>query len=392
MRIALVIERFEPAGGGVEGVAWTVAHALAEAGEEVQVVARQAAAEARLPVRRVRVPTFWQPLRVLAFSRAAGRETGAGRPAPRAGRRAERHAALRRFDVVHSFSRTLHQDVYRAGGGSHADYLERAHGALAARARHLSPRHATLLAIERRVFADPHQWIQCGSAMVRDEIARRYGLRTEGAEARLVVLPNGVDTERFHPERHGAARRALRAELGAAEASVWLLLGSGWARKGLDTALAALARTRDPAARLWVAGRDAPAPWRRRAERLGVADRVRFLGARPDPERLLAAADGLLLPTRYDAFANAALEAAASGRPVVTSGSNGAAACVEKAGAIVPDPEDVAGFADALDRLSDPALRARLGEEGRRRALELGWPRHVERLRALYARVARGAA
>jgi UDP-glucose:(heptosyl)LPS alpha-1,3-glucosyltransferase len=323
---------------------------------------------------RVRVPAFWQPLRVLAFSRAAARASRAAEGSP----------------LVHSFSRTLHQDVYRAGGGSHADYLERAHGPLAARARRLSPRHAVLLEIERRVFADPRQWIQCGSGMVRDEIARRYGLAASGPGARLVVIPNGVDVERFDPERNAPARAALRGELGAAGgAPVWLLLGSGWLRKGLDTALAALARARDPSARLWVAGRDDPAPWRRRAERLGLAERVRFLGPRPDPERLLAAADGLLLPTRYDAFANAALEAAAAARPVVTSGANGAAECVAPAAAVIADPEDTAGFAAALDRLADPGERARLGAAGRRLALEHSWPRHVERLRALYARVAR---
>ena len=138
---------------------------------------------------------------------------------------------------------------------------------------------------------------------------------------------------------------------------------------------------------LWVAGSDAIAPWQRLAARLGVAERVRFVGARNDLERFYAAADGLLLPTRYDAFGLVCLEAAAAGIPIVTSRAAGAAELLAEAGAIVEDPEDAAGFAAQLDRLSDPSLRARLGASGRSLAAEHGWDLHVERLRALYRRV-----
>src|SRR5690606_34926878 len=98
---------------------------------------------------------------------------------------------------------------------------------------------------------------------------------------RLHVIPNGVDLERFHPARRAGEGAALRAALGD-PGPVWLLLGSGWRRKGLDTALAALAAGAPGV--LWVAGRDAPGPWRARAQALGLAGRVRWLGARSDAE------------------------------------------------------------------------------------------------------------
>lgn len=366
MRVALVVERFEPRAGGVEAVAWRVAHGLAAAGDEVCVVARQAAASKAVRVLPVRVPAFWQPLRVLAFSGAAARA------APRGG-----------FDVVHSFSRTRHQDLYRAGGGSHADYLERTYGA-SARWRRLSPRHATLLALERSIFSDPSQLIQCNSRMVRDEIARRNDVPPE----RLEVVYNGVDLERFHPGRRAREGVRLRAEWAPA-GPVWLLAGSGLRRKGLDTALDALARSAAGNAELWVAGRDAPGPWARLAARLGVEQRVRFLGGRSDLERVYAAADALVLPTRYDAFANVCLEAAAAGLPVVTSAHNGAAEILGDAGFVIQHAEDAAGFAKALDALADPGLRERLGARARQIAERHGWSSHVAALRALYARVAR---
>ena len=364
MRIALVIERFDPRGGGVESVAWQVAHGLARAGDDVTVVAREAAASPAVRVERVAIATAWQPWRVLAFSRAAARR------APRD-----------RFDVVHSFSRTLHQDLFRAGGGSHADYLERRHGAIGRSLRKLSPRHRVLLGIEARVFADPSQTLHCNSMLVRDEIARRYGVPDE----RLVVLYNGVDLTRFHPSRRADAK-PLRAALAGTDDPLWLFVGTGFERKGLDTALRALAATRGVLA---VAGRDDPARWRARARAIGVADRVRWLGARGDVEQLCAAADALLLPTRYDAFANACLEAAAAGLPVVTSRSNGAAEILGDGGIAIGRADDVAGFAAALTSLADPAARERRGAAARAVAERFSWEAHVAQLRALYARIAR---
>jgi UDP-glucose:(heptosyl)LPS alpha-1,3-glucosyltransferase len=356
LKVALVIERFEP-GGGVENVAWNVAHGLAAAGDDVSVIARAGRDAPGITLRRLPVPSAWQPLRVLAFSRAAARAT--------------RDAG---YDVVHAFSRTLEQDVFRAGGGSHADYMERQYGAVGARWRRLSPRHATLRWIESRVFADPRQIVQCNSLLVRDTLRARHGV----PDTRLVVIRNGVDLVRFRPRAaESPARPAERAPR-------WLLLGSGWRRKGLDVALRALA---DAPGRLRVAGRDDAAPWRALATRLGVADRVDWPGPAAEPERLYAEADALVLPTRYDAFANVCLEALACGLPVVTSGANGAAEIVGEAGIVVPDAEDVGGFARALCALADPEARARRAAAARPVAERHGWPAHVEALRALYARV-----
>jgi UDP-glucose:(heptosyl)LPS alpha-1,3-glucosyltransferase len=366
LRVALTIERFEP-GGGAENVAWTLAHRLAERGDEIVVVARRADPHSRVPVRLVRVPAAWQPARVLAFSRAAALA------APRGA-----------FDAVHGFSRTRHQDVYRAGGGCHAEYMERTYSRTGAWLRRASPRHAVLLRLEARVFADPSQLVQCNSSLVRDAIARRHGVPAE----RLAVLANPVDAERFHPRRRATDGARLRAELGP-PGPVWLFVGSGFRRKGLDTALRALAQAGAPDAELWVAGRDDPGPWRPLVRRLGLEPRVRFLGARSDVETLYAAGDALLLPTRYDAFANACLEAAAAGLPVVTSGANGAAEALGAGGLVVEDAEDVGGFAKALDALAGEAERRRLGAEARRAAQAHGWDAHVDAVRALYARGAR---
>jgi UDP-glucose:(heptosyl)LPS alpha-1,3-glucosyltransferase len=136
-----------------------------------------------------------------------------------------------------------------------------------------------------------------------------------------------------------------------------------------------------------VAGRDDTAAWQRLAGALGVGERVRFLGFRTDLPEVFAAADALLLPTRYDAFANVCLEAAAAGLPVLTSGANGAAELFRGAGCIVEDADDVAGFCAGIEALAERAERSRLGEAARSVALAHGWDAHVTALRELFARV-----
>ncbi len=365
VRIALVIEKFAPA-GGVEGAAWATAKALRAAGIEVEVFAREGEAQPGITLHALPVSKGWQPKRVLEFSRAASQAAPRGR-----------------FDAVHSFSRTRHQDIYRAGGGCHAAYMERAYGRVGAALRRLSPRHATLLTIEGAVLRDRSQWIQCNSAMVQREVTERYGVAPE----RIAVIPNGVDVQRFRPRPDDPEVAAFRDAEGGRDQVVWLLVGHGFARKGVDTAIRALAQSEEKETLLWVAGRSDPGPFRKLANELGLNDRIRFLGSDHDTALLYAAADGLLLPTRYDAFANVCLEAAATGIPVITSGANGAAEWLGAAGLCVEDPEDVGGFAAALVELSHPERRNEVGKAGRRKAEAQTWASAATELVHLYEKI-----
>jgi UDP-glucose:(heptosyl)LPS alpha-1,3-glucosyltransferase len=359
VRIALVVERFEPGSGGVERAAFALASELARRGHALTAVCRAAGpTPAGVAVRRLRVPAFWQPLRLRRFSAEAARATASG------------------FDVVHSFARTRHQHVYRAGGGSHAAYLERMHRHPALRAR-LSPRHRTILAIEEAVFRDPSQLVQCNAEHTAREIRARYAVDA----ARIAVIYNGVDTERFRP-RAAARRLALRAALDLAGARVALFAGDGFARKGLDRAIEALAKA--PRVVLLVAGGGAPERYREQARRLGVADRVRFLGRRADLAELHAVADLFVLPTRYDAFSNACLEAMASGIPVATTRENGAAELIVPGvnGLLIEDDE----VGPAYAWLEDGERLGALGRAARDTAEHHTWERHADAVLALYAR------
>ncbi|HXX48062.1 MAG TPA: glycosyltransferase, partial [Myxococcota bacterium] len=280
------------------------------------------------------------------------------------------------FALVQGYSRTRHQTVYRAGGGSHAAYLERMYAR--PQLARLSPRHAVLLAIEGAAFADARQTVLCNSRFAADEIARRHGVPA----ARLQVIYNGVDLERFHPSRRDGALARLRAELGI-EGPIALFAGSGFARKGLDRAIAGLARA-GMKADLLVAGSSPAGPFRAQAESLGVAARVHFLGLRADLPELCAAADLFVLPTRYDPFSNACLEALAAGTAVATTLDNGAAELVEPGVNGFHCADD---FAPALRALEDPARLRALGAAARRTAERFSWRAHADAVLELWGRL-----
>jgi UDP-glucose:(heptosyl)LPS alpha-1,3-glucosyltransferase len=125
-----------------------------------------------------------------------------------------------------------------------------------------------------------------------------------------------------------------------------------------------------------------------RAAALGVADRVRFFGERTDLEVFYHAVDAMLLPTRYDAFANVTLEAAAAGLPIVTSPANGAAEWLGEDICVVEAADESDALATALSDFESPERRRVAGKNLAQRALQLGWDRHIETLREEYRRIA----
>lgn len=286
-----------------------------------------------------------------------------------------------RWDVVQSHERTLRQDVYRAGEGCHRAYLLlRSAG---------SPRalyHRVVLALERRVF-ERSPWIVAIARVGKREIETLYAVSPE----RVRIVYNGVDLDRFHPEHRARLGPAARVEAGVArDAWAVLFVGSGFERKGLDTALEAFAALDDRASRLLVVGKGDAAPYRRLAERLGIAGRVVWLGPRRDVERWYAAADVSLLPTRYEPFGNAHLEALASGLPVVASRRAGGSELIQDGvnGAVV-DPLDVRAVTCALEELraAGPARVAEVRAAARRAAEPFTWAVHVAALGRIYAQV-----
>jgi UDP-glucose:(heptosyl)LPS alpha-1,3-glucosyltransferase len=329
VRIAFIRQRYNPF-GGAERFIERAMDALADEGTKIAIVAREwPSAAGRDAYRYIRCdPAHRGRLsRDLTFAAEACGVI-------------EREA----FDLVQSHERLPCCDVYRAGDGVHAQWLAqraRAQGVFARAATAWSVYHRYVLAAERRVFQSLRlRAVVCNSQMVREDIVRHYGVD----QAKLHVVYNGVDLEHFHPRLRETFRASSRAQLGiGADDYVYLFVGSGFERKGVDRLLRAFSALREDRARVVVVGEDrALARSRALAERLGVAARVTFTGGQKDVRPYYGAADAFVLPTLYDPFPNAALEALACGVPVITTFQCGAAELI--------DDGVNGGVCDALDQ------------------------------------------
>jgi glycosyltransferase involved in cell wall biosynthesis len=203
--------------------------------------------------------------------------------------------------------------------------------------------------------------------------------------AHVATLPLGIDLSRFHPDQEDGRR--FRGEQGVAPDAVVALFVDQQHRplKGLDLAIEglALAGSAGPD-QLWVvgAGNEGQAEL---AARLGVGDRVRFLGYTDEAERAYRGADLFVLPTVYETFCRAAHEAAACGLPVVAPPVNGIRELVGQNEAGILARREPTDIARALTELAgDPERRARMGEVARRRALAFDERDVAGRVLALY--------
>jgi UDP-glucose:(heptosyl)LPS alpha-1,3-glucosyltransferase len=191
----------------------------------------------------------------------------------------------------------------------------------------------------------------------------------------VAVTPNGVDASRFHPDP--SEREEVRAANRIAETDIIVLfVGGDWYRKGLEIAITAVAETTRLTSAplfLWVVGRGDRRRFGELARKRGIGDRVRFFGQRPDTERFFKAADVFVFPTLYEAFPLVALEASASGLPIIAARTNGIEELVEGNAGLIVDRTPEA-FAAALARLaSDAELRKRMGGAALERSREFTW-------------------
>jgi glycosyltransferase involved in cell wall biosynthesis len=215
-------------------------------------------------------------------------------------------------------------------------------------------------------------------------------------EDKVEVVPCGVD-EDFHPRPGSDALDRLRDRRGLPR-QMLLSVGTMEPRKNLNTLLQsyALLRGRMQIAPLVVAG---PRGWRHEevfstVERLGLEETVLFPGYVPREELPFwyNAADLFVYPSLYEGFGLPALEAMASGTPVVTSNTSSLPEVVGDAGLLV-NPSDPEAMAEAIQKvLTDSDLRDSLRERGLERARAFTWDRAAQDTVAVYDRALAGAA
>ena len=214
-------------------------------------------------------------------------------------------------DVVHDTGSGWSGDAFHPQTGSHLLSLDRE---IASHARWrrikagISPRtnlRRWRLARLEAAQARSASHIIAASARIRQHFIEQHGV----PQTRISVIPNGVDTARFAPDRIRPLRADARKALAVADDVLLLGFAYNLRLKGMDNAIRALASLRGEGVnvRLAIAGGAADPFWIGLAANPGIADRVSFLGPVDDVAPLLAAADVLVHPTRWDACSAATI-------------------------------------------------------------------------------------
>jgi UDP-glucose:(heptosyl)LPS alpha-1,3-glucosyltransferase len=190
-------------------------------------------------------------------------------------------------------------------------------------------------------------------------------------------MPNGFDPAIFNPERRAALRERVRAHLGIGPDEVSLLfVANELHRKGFGSLIEALAKIRSPSTRIDVVGRVSSGDYRGKIDELGLTRNIHWHGSTNDVFPFYAAADLLVLPTRYEPFGLVIIEALASGLPVITSRLAGASSAVEsgRSGRLLADPTDVDQLAAYMAEGLDPAIRESWGAGAAAATKPYAWP------------------
>jgi len=331
MRLAFIKKRFS-LHGGAERYLQTLIEHLKKEGHEIHIFANRWSEEEGIIFHRVNIIPLSSFLSTLTFNINTRSRITTGA-----------------YDCIISLERTTFQDIYRAGEGCHAEWL-RIRSTIEPFYKRLSfkvnPLHIYMLKLEKEIFNNT-RLIVANSEMVKRQIIDHYAI----PEEKIRVIYNGVDLERFSPQNRDRWRRDIRKGLDiSGDTAVLLFVGSGFERKGLGTFLKALTQIKDLDFLAIIIGKGNTDRYRAMAERLGVLNRILFLGVQKEIERFYAAADLFVLPTLYDPFSNATLEAMASGIPVITTKNNGVAELIDSGqeGFVMDDMFDSGELADKI--------------------------------------------
>lgn len=220
-----------------------------------------------------------------------------------------------------------------------------------------------------------YRWLERRLQTVADRIIAvsegeaAEGRTVLGAQAPIDVISNGVDLERFSPTSNPAER---------SRDPLVVCVGRFARQKGQDVAIEALAMLSSTNTRLRLVGDgEMEAELRRQADDVGVADRIEWADATPDPGPHMRAADVMVIPSRWDGLSLVLLEGMASGAAIVATRVGGAE--VADGVCTIVEPEDPVSLSRAIDELlADPERRQKLGQAARKRAEQFGLDRTLE--------------
>lgn len=350
--------------GGVERIIYECSRYLSGRGHDVHVFANEWEADHDGRICYHRVPAIRRP----AFLRGVSYQHLCTKVLLR-----------QEYDVLNT-----HGCVCPTGGvqwvqSLHAAWLERAKSfrpplSWSRLRQSVNPLHPLLLHLERRHFRDRgYRKLIATTEEVRSDLNVFYGVPRDD----VVVIPNGFSPTEFSPDRRTEGRNAARRRLSLHDDHVvFLFVANELERKGYRTILEAMRILDRREARLVVIGQPDPGVVMRMAAAAGVAGQVIARGLSQNVAEFHAAADLFVLPTQYEAFCLAILEALGSGLPVVTTCVPGARDAIRSGvnGVLINDPKNGQELAAVLAPLMDPSARNRLAASAAPSVAGYQWP------------------
>jgi UDP-glucose:(heptosyl)LPS alpha-1,3-glucosyltransferase len=301
-------------------------------------------------------------------------------------------------DVSVGFIKTWGQDVLMPQGGLHAasaEYNVRKHASFFVRGlvrlfHAFDPKHWSYRRLERQQLLEPASLVVVPSKMVQWHLEQYYGTHP-GLMDRVRVVHNAIDIGRFPAQDRLLVRSRLREQHSISpQDSVGLFVGHNYRLKGLVPLLRALRRLpREVNFRLLVCGSKKFQRYERLAERLGVLDRVRFLGYVADVREAFFASDFLVHPSFYDPCALVTMEALACGLPVITTKLNGGWELLPPplAALTVETPHDLAALGEQIVKLCHQSNRSQLARTAREAANSWTFEHHYQALLRVFGEV-----
>ena len=380
MKIAITLLKYNPF-GGYERQAAALAEGLAARGDEVTVFAHTWKEQSFAGVRFEKVPILnWTPwLRILSFALMSRRSL---------------RRSKEKFDIVIAFDRTLEMDIYRAGNACHREWIDFRKKYLGLSSRlsiAVNPLHPVMNWIEKRIFGRIQKkggYVVGLAPLNSKQIRKYYPVDPE----RFYVIPSTVDLERFNREKNLQYKEDIRNKLRVDDDTLLLLhVGSGFRIKGLISTIRAMSILLDKGrkVKLVIAGKDRKRTviYKKLCRKLGIEKHVQFQGGVRNIEQYHAAADIFVLPSLFETFCISAIEALASGMPVIIGKGAGASSIIEPVGRVIDvpaSPEALAGMIEETARAEFDMIVSHNIEEVRSRRREAASQCGIENIMARY--------
>ena len=371
MKIAVVIPKYGLV-GGAEAFVCELCEKLA-AREEFQIhvfANKWQKSNSRIIFHKVPIITFPRFLRPISFAYFANKRI-----------------CRNDFDLVHSHERIFSMNLFTFHGIPHKTWIRKT------KRNRLSLYDKATAWVEKKGITNPNlSMIMPVSSLVKDELLNLYDIPA----SKICVIHPGVSKDRFSALDQKACRQEIRQNNGLSEEDiVALFVSMNFELKRLDLVLKSIAdlverKKYNRNLKLLVVGKGNKRKYQTIARGLGIGNRIVFAGVTNEIEKYYLASDIFVMPSKYDTFGLAVLEAMAAGLPVIITSKVGAKDLVEDGvnGFILSDNPSLSDMTDALTPLMAENRRRKMGESGRQIALRHTWDKHADRVALLYHQLA----